>query len=334
MVMRNAASLLLALMLVPACTASTADGDIEDGENDNLGGKSDGFLEGTDEARAILALVNDPATDVARLDIDAGLSSRAATNIIVNRGTGYATIVALDAVPYVGPRTLAALLEFAKSAGYFVASDPRLYINWTLQQVDGVVVLCPAGYDTVALYARPIGADGQQSGNVIVDLFDCDDRVQSVQYAPGTYHVWLAITTSEATMAYATSATTVVDLTIQTHLAVDFSILTDGGYFAFDWKLQGATSGQTLQCADVPGQAGVAIDATVSGSTQLFSDIFDCEADWGMTGGLAAGSYTLSTSIIDAGNQVLGLAEPMTGTIEPRNALTDLGSITIPVDGR
>lgn len=116
--------------LVAACTSPTdgTDSDIEDGEYEVAAGKADSFEEGSAQARAILALVNDPTVDVQELDINARLSSRAARNIIVHRdGVDevpatddddlYDDLAEVDAIRYVGPATMRALLDYATSKG-------------------------------------------------------------------------------------------------------------------------------------------------------------------------------------------------------------------------
>lgn len=332
--MRNAARLALVVALVPACASSPSGSDIEDAENASVGGKSDSFAEGSAAARAILALVNDGATDVERLDVEAGLSLRAAENIIAGRGTGYATIAALDAVPYVGPATLTALFEFAKANGYLVEDDAELAIVWSLQTHAGARAACPTGYDTVALHSQPVNAAGQPTGAPIVDLYNCADGEGSAALPPGRYRVTLDVASHDGLMTYASSTSAVVDLTTNDS-TVSFSILTDGGYFALAWVLEGATSGQALQCSDVPGQDGVSLESTVASTTQLFSDLWNCEDGSGTTGGLPAGTYTLSSSLFNASQEALGVSAPLTNrTIEPRNKVTDLGTVTIPVDGR
>ena len=114
------------LALAPACAGG--DGDVEDGEFDSFGGKSDVPTEGSAEARAVLALVNDLEVDFAELDVDANLSSRVARNIINHRdgadaapGTSdddlFDTLAELDAIPYLGSATLEQLLEYAREKG-------------------------------------------------------------------------------------------------------------------------------------------------------------------------------------------------------------------------
>ncbi|MGE0548412.1 MAG: phospholipase D-like domain-containing protein [Kofleriaceae bacterium] len=117
----------------PGCM--TAPSDIEDGETDGFpSGKADGGIdEGSPEALGVLALVNDAATTVTVLDGDAGLSVRVAKNIVRHRqggdaadGTGdddrFDTLAELDAIPYVGPAALNALLEYARERGLIGSS--------------------------------------------------------------------------------------------------------------------------------------------------------------------------------------------------------------------
>ncbi len=127
-------SLVFALPLVASSSAGCVGvddaGDVEDASDAGFaGGKADGTLaDGTPEARGVLALVNDRSVGVDELDVAAGLSARAARNIIARRdgadgapGTAdddaYGDLAELDAVPYVGPAALAALLAHAEDTG-------------------------------------------------------------------------------------------------------------------------------------------------------------------------------------------------------------------------
>ena len=113
---RRTLSLPLALMLALAPLACGGDDPLDDENAGFPDGKSDGGIdEGSPEALAVLALCNDTAVDVDELDDDAGLNATAAKNIVANRP--YATLAELDAVPFVGPVALAALLEYAKEKG-------------------------------------------------------------------------------------------------------------------------------------------------------------------------------------------------------------------------
>lgn len=121
---------LVAAVLVSACGIS-ADVDPEDGIDDSIvvDGKSDGGFSAAEIAGALRA-ANELA--LAALDDDAGLSSRAATNIVTQRAgvdgidattddAPFTTLAALDAVPYVGPVALGRLVDHARSLGWITA---------------------------------------------------------------------------------------------------------------------------------------------------------------------------------------------------------------------
>jgi hypothetical protein len=114
-----ASTSLLALVAVSGCTQE----DAEDGANDSFGadGKTDfGFAISGQQACGILRAANDAT--FAELDDDAGLSARAAQNIVNGRASGpYQTLADLDAVPYVGPVAARSLVAYATAQG-FVAS--------------------------------------------------------------------------------------------------------------------------------------------------------------------------------------------------------------------
>jgi hypothetical protein len=92
--------------------------------------------ERTQEAAAVLALLNDPATTLTTLDIDAALERRAATNLINYRngrdrtvGTAddnpFNTIAEVDGVAWVGDAAIAALVVYATAEGYLPdGADP------------------------------------------------------------------------------------------------------------------------------------------------------------------------------------------------------------------
>lgn len=119
---------LVSLLAVtgPACVSA----EVEDGERDGFpSGKADGGIdEGSPEALGVLALVNDAQMSATRLKADAGVTIRVANNIVNHRRGADAqdgsadddpfdTLAELDAIPYVGPATLNALLELARERG-------------------------------------------------------------------------------------------------------------------------------------------------------------------------------------------------------------------------
>jgi phosphatidylserine/phosphatidylglycerophosphate/cardiolipin synthase-like enzyme len=132
-------------LLAAVTTACVSDAEVEDGENDAFpSGKADGGIdEGSPEALGVLALVNDPAETAKTLKAGAHITIRAAGNIVAHRdgadataGTDdddrFDTLAELDAIPYVGPATLNALIELARQRG-LVHEAPSLRVIFSPQ---------------------------------------------------------------------------------------------------------------------------------------------------------------------------------------------------------
>ncbi|RMH40435.1 MAG: hypothetical protein D6689_13840, partial [Deltaproteobacteria bacterium] len=127
MLVRHAAA--LAALFAAACAAG--DLDPADGADDAFPtGKADGAVDAASpEARAVLALVNDPAVTAEQLDDEARLYRTAAYNIVAHRDgpdgvagshddDPFDDLAELDAVKYVGPVALERLLAYAIDRGY------------------------------------------------------------------------------------------------------------------------------------------------------------------------------------------------------------------------
>jgi len=138
---RLALSLTSLLAIVPACATNDAsDGDVEDGENDVATGKTDS--PSSADSAMILALVNDIRLQSGELDEQVGLSTRVAEAITAHRDgedgewatdddDHFDTLEELDAIPYVGPRTMEKMLAYAK------AHDVRTKLRIDLSAQDG-----------------------------------------------------------------------------------------------------------------------------------------------------------------------------------------------------
>ena len=95
------------------------------------------LVDGTPDAVGVLAFVNDEATSVNTLDIDAKLDIRAARGIIHHRngpdgvyGTRddelFKTIAQLDAVKWVGGRAIGRLVAFSQNRGWVPSFNEHL----------------------------------------------------------------------------------------------------------------------------------------------------------------------------------------------------------------
>lgn len=135
-------SLLVSALLSLGLLACATPDDIGDNENAPfLSPKADGGIEeGSAEALAVLALVNDLSVDFEELDIDAALNKRAATNIIAHRDGGndlFDDLAELDKVRFVGPRALEALLAYAIAKGFLTpTSDDSASVIFSPQELE------------------------------------------------------------------------------------------------------------------------------------------------------------------------------------------------------
>jgi hypothetical protein len=207
--------------------------------------------------------------------------------------------------------------------------------NWDIKSVDGTSLQCPTGYDTAALYSQQIDANfGNVGGQITGDLFDCVAFTGVSAPLPATtYLSWIQIESHDGTLVYATTIHEFVDLTTSDK-SFNADILTDGGYFQMAWQL--TVGGSPSSCAANSDVAGVeAISTDVTTASNAFSDIFHCGDHNGVTAGLAAGTYTVHVDAIDGENPPKSLgdaADLLNKPILDKNGVTDLGTITIPLD--
>jgi hypothetical protein len=241
---------------------------------------------------------------------------------------------------------LASLIALAASqaAGCIITSgdddggggDAFISATWSIRsEATNSEVGCPSGFDTAALYNQPVDANGTSIGSPIIDLFDCVAKSgTSAPLPPQLYKSWIVIADHTNANQYATSLSAFVDVTVSDK-TINTQILTDGGYFMLSWNLQGAATNAPLTCAQAGASGGVeAVGTLVSNPNVSNSDIFDCEDRSGVTAGYTAGLYTVSVAALNSADLSVGTAAPLTNrAIEAPNRVTDLGTITIPIDG-
>jgi hypothetical protein len=229
----------------------------------------------------------------------------------------------------------------SQAAGCIITSsdDAVISASWSLQTTAGQQLTCPPGTTTAAVYAQAVDLDYRLVGTPFIDLFDCDDHFgNSAPLPPDVYQVWVELTSEGGGNVYATSTSLNESSATDDYFVdvLDFdqtfktTILEDGGYFQFDWDLRNAAN-QPITCG---GVAKVAILSTsVTNQNMSFDDRFPCEKQYGLTGGLLNGGYTLEVSAANAGGQGLGpQTEILNRPIAPKNKVTDLGTVMVRVD--
>ncbi len=208
--------------------------------------------------------------------------------------------------------------------------------RWSLRDLaTDRATACPAGFTTAQLNTQLVDERGNPLDRVITDLFDCADGYGVTDLLVADRQlVWLEIRSDDGSRLYASSTSAIVDL-YNGSATFDAQILNDGGYFQLDWNLVGKQSNRPLQCSDVIGgvDAIEGISTSVANGREAIVDTFVCEDHVGISGGLLAGDYTISLDA-QAGNKSVGTAAPVSKRILDKNQVTDLGSITIPIEGQ
>ena len=195
-------------------------------------------------------------------------------------------------------------------------------------------LVCPPTYDTAALYSQEIDVNYNNVGNPVIDLFDCSAFTGvTAALAPTTFYSWVAIETHDGSMTYASTVAAYVDLTTSDK-SFNATIYDDGGYFELAWTLVGGTSGTPLHCSDVTAIHGVeSVSTDTASGSQAIVDKFNCTDHYGVTAVLPEGDYTISVDAFDSNNASIGTAPAIpTSTIQGPNKVTNLGTVTIPID--
>ena len=112
--------------------------------------------EGTPEGVGLVEFINDEATTFEVLDITVGLDRRAAGNLIAHRDGGdrawgttdddiYNTVDEIDAVRFVGPRTIDRMVGYAAKSGWVPGAEDILGIydgvSFTVDQAEATLAL-------------------------------------------------------------------------------------------------------------------------------------------------------------------------------------------------
>ncbi|MGH9883954.1 MAG: hypothetical protein ACREBE_00380 [bacterium] len=206
--------------------------------------------------------------------------------------------------------------------------------RWSMRNMlDGASTACPKEFDTVRLFMLPVDANGDPAGEVAEDRFDCDDRAgRATDLFPGVYQVWIEVSSHDLKQTYAQSLSQLLDVTVADDTFAT-EMLNDGGYFQIGWDLVGKSSNRPVQCSQVAGLDTLkAISTFVSSTTRAYDDSFVCDDHFAISGGLLAGDYTIAIDALD-GDKSVGRAAPLSAKIESQNRVTNVGTISIPIDG-
>ncbi len=222
--------------------------------------------------------------------------------------------------------------------------DALITANWSIKSASTNQVLsCPPNITTAAVYSQPVNDDNEPVGQAIIDLFDCVDNTGTTDPLPAdVYQVWVSLTSDGGGQVYATSTkwpagiadadrNDIVDVRTSDK-TFSTTLLEDGGYFALSWDLVDAQNNAPLTCAQAMSDGVSVISTSVANPNSFVDDVFNCEAGFGITGGLLQGTYTVQVAALE-NEQSIGDAMTLTNkVIRNANQITDLGLVVIPVD--
>lgn len=235
----------------------------------------------------------------------------------------------------------------SQAAGCIISSDSTqdyalINAQWDLKTTAGASIPCPPGTTTAAVYAQAVDTNYRLVGQPFIDLHDCNARLGvSDPLPPNVYQVWVELTSEGGNNVYATSTSlneaSPTDEYFVNVLNVDqpfkTTILSDGGYFQFDWDLRDAATNAPLTCASGRVSKVALLSTSVTNANNSFDDRFPCDKQYGLTRGLLQGAYTVEISATNPSGQGLGpqtefLNKPITGP----NRVTDLGTVMVRVN--
>jgi hypothetical protein len=144
------------------------------------------------------------------------------------------------------------------------------------------------------------------------------------------YQVWLEVWTHDLSKLYAQSLSQILDVRVADD-RFDADILNDGGFFQLSWDLVDPVTHRPLGCARAGSDGIHAVSTSVADAHRVYDDVRPCDDHTSVTDGLLAGTYTVTLDAM-AGDHAVGSTMTLTDQkIEPRNHVTDLGMILLPV---
>jgi len=239
-----------------------------------------------------------------------------------------------DPPPYTGPIDLGSY-------------DTKLLTSWKLVSgKDKAPATCQPGRNAAAtLYTCP--GDPSQCTNpasqAFVDIGDCKvgqgEGFVDVPYAndpnlslpPGRYTVWYEF--SADNRVYSKSLTKTIDLVEGRTEDIDFEVQVGHGFFDLAWMLTKGAA--TLQCADVVGQGGIALDTTLTGTQTVVASEWDCPDGEGRSYATpfnTPGYVNVATVIAGNGDSLGTSLDKTAPNFQFGNEAQDLGTVAIEVD--
>lgn len=203
--------------------------------------------------------------------------------------------------------------------------DNQISATWNYKRVGVTQQGCP-GANGVRLMVK-----SETTGVTDAVVFNCSQKILVDYFPNDRYSIWVEITANN--QPYAKSVAVQTDI-FDKDVSLTFDIHEDKGYFQASWSLTRKSNGALLTCAQVPGLSKMTLDTVRQGTTIPVNSPMDCEPGNGFTQALETGFHTGTYYALNAQGQALNAPVNRPSLeILPRNQVTVLGSVVIPIDG-
>lgn len=210
-----------------------------------------------------------------------------------------------------------------KSDGDNGGNDAELVADVTLSSAGGGV-LTPREGDGIRLRLVGEGVDYSAIFNAESGLHTPDDLFEA-----GTYTFWAEYINDYGGTVTVIDATNSILLDLDGSTDVNVNLAVGNGFFAYNWALEDEQQNAIASCADVIGQAGVSMLATIAGTTTAYDDVFNCVDGFNSpspvpSDPLPIGDYVISGSILNSAGEALGTSEAQNVTLNEGNEYKEL----------
>ena len=183
---------------------------------------------------------------------------------------------------------------------------------------------CPVGAESAEVSTTQVDAAGAAIGPERTDPFPCSVGAAGIPFEIDQLGglVETTVRFSGPNGSYGASLPEIVDVTLMDR-EVPFVVFTDAGYVALEWSLSG------VSCADDgTGNTIDDLEVTTTNMQKTYVDHFACEDAHGLTGGVLAGSYSVTVRAMSQDTEVA--VATMTGVVVgDHNRVTSLGVIDL-----
>lgn len=167
------------------------------------------------------------------------------------------------------------------------------------------------------------------------ELFNCDaTSIETTVQPGGAYSLRVEYVHDNFTVDpnddSVVGATGDLDFILDGDVALDVDLTMDHGFLQLGWLLE-SEAGDPLDCADVVGENGIGILATLSGTADATDTKLNCSDALGTTQPVPLGDLEVEVTVLDAADLALGASDIIPATVDNGNEYVDIGDIAVVV---